>query len=502
MDFARGDLASGAVGSSATRVRFGAVVSGVGDSAVHVVSSALLRVEVFGDHAVDSRVSIEAASAPGFDSVSPTDPSWSADGVSVDARTLPNVFRARPNFGTERGGVSCVLTGTGFRDTGSSLKCAFGSVTVTAAAYVDVNRVECVSPARAPDAATLSATAPVGVSINGRDFSASAFGSGAPGVTLYDTHHDTGRGNAHVHGGREASFVYGAALEVFGLDPVRGPSTGGTGVVVRGAHFLGLFATERFAASGIGGALVSTKDMDRNFFFGCLFDQQVVPASVGGVTASAALCRSPPHAAGFVAVEVRAGNSGNFTVFGTTFEFQAPVAVELLFPPVGAAGGGTLVSVTGANFVRSSGEIGGEGVDRGRGTAMGSQSSGGLRCRFGGGSESAAFAVSSAVLRCETPSFSETQVDRALAVDVSLNGGFDFSTSRTYFEPLAEPFVLGLEPPVWCKFGTTGPIPAEYTSNGAVRCKSPAKATASRIPVEVSRGNVLDLTRDAVLFSV
>lgn len=524
MDFARGDLASGAVGSSATRVRFGAVVSGVGDSAVHVVSSALLRVEVFGDHAADSRVSIEAASAPGFDSVSPTDPSWSADGVSVDARTLPNVFRARPNFGTERGGVSCVLTGTGFRDTGSSLKCAFGSVTVTAAAYVDVNRVECVSPARAPDAATLSATAPVGVSINGRDFSASAFGSGAPGVTLYDTHHDTGRGNAHVHGGREASFVYGAALEVFGLDPVRGPSTGGTGVVVRGAHFLGLFATERFAASGIGGAFVSTKDMDRNFFFGCRFDQQVVPASVGGVTASAALCRSPPHAAGFVAVEVRAGNSGNFTVFGTTFEFQAPVAVELLFPPVGAAGGGTLVSVTGANFVRSSGEIGGEGVDRGRGTAMGSQSSGGLRCRFGGGSESAAFAVSSAVLRCETPSFSETQVDRALAVDVSLNGGFDFSTSRTYFEPLAEPFVLGLEPragtagggtvvnvygrgftadaPVWCKFGTTGPIPAEYTSNGAVRCKSPAKATASRIPVEVSRGNVLDLTRDAVLFSV
>ena len=56
--------------------------------------------------------------------------------------------------------------------------------------------------------------------------------------------------------------------------------------------------------------------------------------------------------------------------------------------------------------------------------------------------------------------------------------------------------------PVWCRFGTTGPIPAEYASEGAVRCKSPAKATASRIPVEVSRGNTLDLTTDAVLFSV
>ena len=123
------------------------------------------------------------------------------------------------------------------------------------------------------------------------------------------------------------------------------------------------------------------------------------------------------------------------------------------------------------------------------------------------------------------PAFAASGVDRALPV-TSRRTAADFSspTSQTAFEPLSSPLVLSLEPragtagggtvvrvfgrgftadaPVWCRFGTTGPIPAEYASEGAVRCKSPAKATASRIPVEVSRGNTLDLTTDAVLFSV
>jgi hypothetical protein len=278
----------------------------------------------------------------------------------------------------------------------------------------------------------------------------------------------------------------------------------------------------------INAAGIANRKEEPFVFFGCKFDQTTVPASAGSVTASSASCRSPPHAAGFVAVEVRAGVAGNFTVFGATFEFQAHPIADTLFPPVGAAGGGTLVSVAGANFVDSGfGSSASAGGERRVGAfpARASASSP-LRCRFGGGAESAASFVSSAVLRCETPAFAASAVDRALPVDVSLNGGRDFSspTSQTAFEPLSSPLVLSLEPragtagggtvvrvfgrgftadaPVWCRFGTTGPIPAEYASEGAVRCKSPAKATASRIPVEVSRGNTLDLTTDAVLFSV
>ena len=530
VDFARSDASSNAVSSTATRVKFGPIVShaGYGEFTVHVVSSAFLRVEVFGAHAVDSRVPVEVSVAPGFDSTVATDPSWSTDGVSVETRALPRVFRARPNFGDERGGVATSLTGTAFRDTSQNLKCKFGAVVVTASAYIDVNRVECVSPAKAPDGMSFDSpefiqkVAPVSVSVNGRDFSHGAVGSGSPGVTLYDTTHSSGNGNTHVHSGRAASFAYGAALDVFEVDPARGPSSGGTDVWVRGANFLGPFFTEGSGTPNSATSLATSKEMERNFFFGCKFDQQIVAAAVGDVTASAALCRSPPHAAGFVAVEVRAGNSGNFTVFGIEFEFQAPAAAELLFPPVGAAGGGTLVSVTGANFVAGSDACGAV-VDHGQGLISTAPSSS-LKCRFGGGVESGAVAISSAVLRCETPGFPETSVDRALAVDVSTNSGNDYSHQRTYFEPIVSPFVLALEPragtagggtvvnvygrgftadaPVWCKFGTTGPIPAEYASEGVVRCKSPGHRPASRIPLEVSRGNVLDLTRDAVLFSV
>jgi hypothetical protein len=433
------------------------------------------------------------------------------------------------------------------------LKCRFGSVFVTASAFVDANRVECVAPARAPDVSSLSLdrrraaqVAPVAVAVNGRDFSAAAVGSGAPGVSLYDRHHEEATASkTHAHAGIEASFSYGAKLEIFSLEPTRGPASGGTDVFVRGAYFLGPFGdanagdanalvpssvSSSEGSLGVPSLLLSPEGerLDRFFFFGCKFDQTLVPASAGSVTASSASCRSPPHAAGFVAVEVRAGVAGNFTVFGTTFEFQAPPRAETLFPPVGAAGGGTLVSVAGANFVDSGGgdSFGAPVTGASAATPSGAFASSPLRCRFGGGAESAASFISSAVLRCETPAFAASAVDRALPVDVSLNGGKDFSsgTSRVAFEPLASPLVLSLEPragtagggtvvrvfgrgftadaPVWCKFGTTGPIPAEYASEGAVRCKSPAKATASKIPVEVSRGNTVDLTTDAVLFSV
>ena len=57
--------------------------------------------------------------------------------------------------------------------------------------------------------------------------------------------------------------------------------------------------------------------------------------------------------------------------------------------------------------------------------------------------------------------------------------------------------------PVWCRFGTTGPIPAAFLRDGVVRCKSPAKATHRHgVPLAGSRGNTFDVTRDGVLFSI
>ena len=57
--------------------------------------------------------------------------------------------------------------------------------------------------------------------------------------------------------------------------------------------------------------------------------------------------------------------------------------------------------------------------------------------------------------------------------------------------------------PVWCRFGTTGPIPAAFLRDGIVRCKSPAKATHKNgVPLEVSRGNTFDVTRNNIIFDI
>ena len=448
-----------------------------------VVSSVLLRVEACGDHHHDTRAPAEVASAA---DAAADDAAWSSDGVLVAFHRHPSTLGAAPATGGEGGGTLVRVTGSDFRDAGAKLLCAFGSVVVSAAGYVSTNRVDCVSPARAPDVIALHA--PLAVSVNGRDFSSRATDDGGFPVT----------------------FSYGPRVEVYGLAPDHGPSLGGTLVTVRGANFV-----------------PDVWEPGREFAFSCRFGAKVAPAmgGSGALTASSASCRSPPHAAGFVAVEVSAGG-GNFSSFGVVFEYQASAAAEVLFPPVGLASGGTLVTVVGSNFIASQQHAGyGHGMVAQPGSGSGSGSGDALSCRFGGVYVSGASAVSSSVLRCETPTFADATIDRALAVDASNNGGVDFAQSSTYFEPLGEALVSSLEPragtvgggtvvsvygvgftadePVWCRFGTTGPIPAAFLRDGVVRCKSPAKATHRHgVPLEVSRGNTFDVTRNNVIFDI
>ena len=478
----------------AVSVRLGEFSSAApGMPTAQVVSSVLLRVEACGDHHHDTRAPAEVASS--VDANADLN-AWSSDGVLVAFHRLPSTYRASPASGGEVGGTLVKVVGADFRDAGSKLVCAFGSVTVTAAGFVSMNRVDCVSPAKAPD--TSGDPNALAVAVNGRDFSSRIVDAGTFPVT----------------------FSYGARAELYGLLPDHGPSLGGTFVTAHGANFL-------------PAAWVTTR---ADHPFACRFGSKVVPAIVAGsdaLTASAATCRSPPHAAGFVAVEISAGG-GNFSSFGVAFEYQASAAPEVLFPPVGLASGGTLVTVVGSNFIASQRRVGyGHGMvaQPGSGVLNNGQVGGGggggdaLSCRFGGVYVSGASAVSSAVLRCETPTFAAAAIDRALAVDASNNGGVDFAQSSTYFEPLGEALVSALEPragtvgggtvvsvygvgftadePVWCRFGTTGPIPAAFLRDGVVRCKSPAKATHRHgVPLEVSRGNTFDVTRDGVLFSI
>ena len=483
-------------GETATRLgEFGA-------AAHAVVSSALIRAEAHGAHHHDTRAPVEVAASP--DAAS--DPNaWSSEGTLVAFHRLPRATRADPPRSSEDGGTACDVTGADFRDAGDELRCKFASVVVAAAGFAGMNAITCVAPARAPsDEGTLS------VSVNGRDF------------------------------GAAVPFYAAPRVEVLGLDPTRGPATGGTEVTIHGAGFVPVDAGGAWRGGTASDALATTVAGEtprvRSFGFACRFDASVVPASVAGgrgVAANRATCRSPPHAMGFVAVEVSAG-TGNFTSFGLMFEYQAPAAPEVLFPAAGAAAGGTLVTVAGANFIASSqhwsyghGNVAQPGS--GGGVTVGSSSEklagvDALQCRFGGGYAVGASAVSSAVLRCETPAFAEFSHGRALATDVSINAGENYAeAAATYFEPLADATVLSLSPragtcgggtvvnvrgagftadePVWCFFGTTGPIRAEYADEGTVRCKSPAKAS-NDVPLEVARGNTFDLSRNSVMFSI
>ena len=315
--------------------------------------------------------------------------------------------------------------------------------------------------------------APLAVSVNGRDFSSRATDAGFP-----------------------VTFSYGARVEVYGLAPDHGPSLGGTLVTVRGANFV-----------------PAAWEPGREFAFSCRFGAKVAPA-VGGsdaLTASSASCRSPPHAAGFVAVEVSAGG-GNFSSFGVVFEYQASAAPDVLFPPVGLASGGTLVTVVGSNFIASQQHAGyGHGMVAQPGSGSGSGSGSATRCRVGsGGLRLGASAVSSSVLRCETLMLADATIDRCWRW--TRRTAASILRELDVLEPLGEALgrrwaegghrggrdggdVYGVgftaDEPVWCRFGTTGPIPAAFLRDGIVRCKSPAKATHKNgVPLEVSRGHV------------
>ena len=486
------DLVGGGFVLGETAARFGEFAAPGPNAAGVVISSALMRLEATGDHNYDTQAPAEVASSH----AAVRDPNaWSADGVLIAFHRTPRALQSEPAWGTEEGGTAAKLTGSDVRDTGAQLKCSFGSTVVVSSGFMSVNHLECVSPAHAPSRDGYLPR--LGVAVNGRDFS--------PEIS-------------HAFG--PLTFTYGARIEVYGLQPNYGPSVGGTSVIVHGKNF------------------VPAVDLNAKPTFTCRFGFFPVLASNAlgeEVTATTATCRSPPHAVGFVSVEVSAG-PGNFTTFGVVFEFQAAHEPEVLFPPTGLASGGTLVTVAGANFIASNQQWGyghgntaqpgsGGGIFLGSGSdAMKGKDA--LSCRFGGvGAYTVgASAVSSAVLRCETPTFSDAAVGRSLSVDTSTNAGEDFTGSQTYFEPLAEALVLSLSPPagtsgggtvvnvfgagftvdepVWCKFGTTGPIPAEYHAENIVRCKSPAKATNMAVPLEVSRGNTFDLTRNNVIFSI
>jgi hypothetical protein len=121
------------------------------------------------------------------------------------------------------------------------------------------------------------------------------------------------------------AFVFESALRVDSLSPARGPSAGGTEVVVRGDGFS--------AATGV--------------FFG-----PVAAAGVTFVDAQTLLVRTPAGPGGPVDVAVHTGDRAATLPSG--FYFDEPPRVFRVTPERGAIAGGTFVRIAGAGFTPDS----------------------------------------------------------------------------------------------------------------------------------------------------
>ena len=340
-----------------------------------------------------------------------------------------------PILGPTTAGTTVQVLGSHMKATGQ-LFCKFQSV-ATSAAHVVVavwqskSRVDCVSPAM-----PLAGQAWVEVSSNGQNFSSS-----------------------------KLVFEYHLPTSITSVRPSQAPVEGGMLLTIRGRHF-----------SQRGSVMGSLR---------CSFGWTVREATFESSTAL--LCRSPPSAAGFQAVEV-SNNAVDFTNDRQGLEFIR-ISLARLFPTAGPARGGTTITLIGGAFPP-----------------------GEYMCQFNG-LEGLAARISSTVLRCNTPSMRLTSQQQAVVSLRFNNVTLSVITSFLFYRP---PKLLGLHPPAgpegggtmltllgqaleastlaWCKFAhysTTGQplalvVPAHRVSAFQLGCVTPVASSLGPHLVELS----------------
>jgi hypothetical protein len=269
-------------------------------------------------------------------------------------------------------------------------------------------------------------------------------------------------------GGLRASgsvgFEYGARRVALSCSPTKGPAEGGTRVAVTGWDI----------EAGVDGVECQF-GMDRS---------RLGTAIAGGV-----VCSTPSSgAAGVVNLLVRKRSEGEGAGTLFKFEYYANPMILDVFPGSGLVQGGTVVCVWGANF----------GTD-------------GLTCRFGAFDVTGADArlVTSSVVACVAP---QPLVAGAVAVEISLNGGVDYTASGKQYVYETNPTVDSLRPS-WviagvanqvvtvvgrhfkktqelsCRMGVNATVSAVYVSSSSVVCRVPVRG-AGTVRVSVSNNGV------------
>jgi IPT/TIG domain len=383
-----------------------------------------------------------------------------------------------PASGSEHGGYTAVITGSGFYDS-AELLCRFGSgesAATVQAVYVSESLLSCAVPPAAPGAAA------VAVSNNGgADYSSAAAAAAV------------------------VSFKYLSSIELAAVTPSAGPP--GTLVTVTGT---GIVPSD--------GRLWS-----------CLFGSTSSTAVAASSSEGSLSCISPASAAGTVQVRVTATDAGDTPLEVAelalteaphkagllTYVYTDVAWVDSVVPAYVPVTGNTTLTVRGANFANT--------------TA--------LACSFIAAHGDAAVVtsevqwLSSTAVRCTAPAAdafftaaaavvvaAAVDVPFAVKLTVTVNGvgpsadvgGSGGAASLLYFATATTTAVVpasGSElggtvvtvagtnfaqsPEIVCKFGELTAVPAQWISNTSVTCVTPAAApAAAALQVVVSNNGV------------
>jgi hypothetical protein len=271
-------------------------------------------------------VSLEVALSEALDSV------YTVNNVLFNYEYPSQVAQILPRIGYAMGGMALKVVSTNMQD-GKQTWCRFGGEhgTIVEAITVDMSNVECIS------VAGILGNTTVEVSNNMVDFTNDGY-----------------------------IFERVAMTNVTSAMPHVVSTSGGTGVQIRG---FGLSANFKHGVAQLFCG------------FGASTAAEAWSTSVGNFLAEDTLeCIAPAHHAGFRAIEVSLSKEGEPGRSGMQVEYAGVSTVEQISPIMGFEQGGTLITVTGHNFV-----------------------AGLTACKFGSAPAELAEVISSGELRCVAP---------------------------------------------------------------------------------------------------
>eukprot|EP00698_Gefionella_okellyi_P014440 TRINITY_DN4005_c1_g1_i2.p1 TRINITY_DN4005_c1_g1~~TRINITY_DN4005_c1_g1_i2.p1 ORF type:complete len:2826 (+),score=696.32 TRINITY_DN4005_c1_g1_i2:356-8479(+) len=266
---------------------------------------------------------------------------FSSSTLQLSVYTPPVVTMLSPTNGPISGGTLVAVNGSNFINS-VALACKFGVALPTAATWLSATLVRCASPA------SFAGFEAVEVSNNFQDFTSN-----------------------------NINFNFVPVATVSTLNPANGPTIGGTRVSVSGTNFLN---------SGVW----------------CKVDANIVVGTY--VSASSAVCITPPHSNASVPLEM-SNNNADFTSSGVLFAYQPQLVITALAPQYGPVSGGTLVNVTGTSFVAP------------------------LFCKFGTHTASSAVSATSTFAVCRSPASTVSTV----SLELSSNQQVDFTNQQVGF---------------------------------------------------------------------